>query len=1160
MTDLSNVISMNAQSAITQQHKTAEHLVAFARACAQCAALLEDTPSLREVAFESLSNYLRGKTSIGNPDIIFLNGSSDDGQVRHSQSLTDALLQVLADGVNPFDDPAQGLYHRHDSVEPQHRVSDADFATIKNLFAQGLEALQANYQATLAKAWDNIEQISHGDFRSGARHQIVTDQHRLALEHEVEIQAIENGLNADEQKRLRHIFSHQLPKGLFKISLSLPEGKTAPLLSVFVIAQGEEVTDVRDAAGAFHLVMTAGGIERYESFSDLNSQLAGQLSMPSSRALLLKNMYLKDLDALPEGFEITEDDLTYERCLEPMLHCQVQALRRKQVEDFDFLVKRVRANVDDYPTFIEKVSAVQTCAHVDEAMGRHFKLLAARSEQSAQPDWLKHAEEDKREHHALLNRINRERKSVVDTLLAGMETLEVFARNEIDRYLRERLGYYLNPQNVMIRVPDEFDIQGSTFSVSYRKSLLEFAMQGLPTVAAPMQLDIPLEHRNPAITVDFVKTLIHDLDLPRRYRRQLRAQYTHETTLRALTHLRDSTLALSVWEAQLQGHLVDARSLALVHLVRGDNARDGADLSIGSLTLQAGGARFKDLLVFRDSAAGGDDHYVLYAPGAPGGRDMFEFPSWRHLSFEVGSWLRTQAGVRYVKDQTATTAETDHSDFLEKVRHKATLWNQQSVVFNELDGHNFEERLSDAITHKVGRTLAMDDLATLGLNTETSYAHRGLVALLDHRINELDDAFLRTTQDRVSFQAFARREGSKIINNYLRDQGFSQGIDTDTIYVDLENTAYSAHPDFSDSTHLKSLTELFMEGYSDNYAYKPTAPMYSSTGQDLRALPLYFVQFVDKALRDSALGERYMSWMQEEFLSPRHPQYGQRKALFGRHLQYDMRAAAMRDFLNGRLSAKQYQWLVQLIVSLDKQALAKDPGLQQRIKRSSAAVFRYAGHVVQGVYMLRDFSSSDGDFNLLYTPNAPDGVSFRKITDYVQLASSLPMRRYYYLRVSYKGQPSLGSLFDNMDRNIPTQWVDVEHLEHDSVDRISDIHELYDAQIQRIINDVDALTQSTAEHWVGKIYTVVRLLGSALLIPFPGAALAWTVLHMVIDLQRGLLAYHDGDRATASWFFGAAVFGSILGGAGAKTVIAHEDGLVMQVAKWALGKLATRIA
>lgn len=1160
MTDLTVLNAIKEQSAVIRQRQVADHLVAFTAACTQCSAVLQNTPSLREVAFDRLSSFLRGNTRVWNPDVLFLNMPSGSGAPVRFQSLTDALVQAMAQATNPFDSDVQALYYRHDNPVAQHRVAEAEFATIKSIFGQALQILQQTYHGVLAQAWNSVEKSPGHPGNSAPRHQIVSDLHHSALEHELSIAAAEQRLGAAAQQQLLEVLSHRPPKGLFKIFLRMPDGRTAPLLSVFAVAQDQQSTEARSTAGAFYLVMPTGGIEPCESFAALNSKLVRRLSMPVSRESLLNTLYLSDVDAVPKDLQVNDQDLIYERCPEPMLHCHVQGLRSKQLEDFNYLVAQARAGVDDFQAFCAKVGKVQVCAHVDEAMGHRFKSLAVDAEQNAQPGWLLHASDDHRENHARLLQTYRDRKSVVDTLLTGVESQEVFARNEIDRYVLKHLGYRIDPQKITITVSDDFDIRDGQFSANYHKSLLEFAMEGLPVVPeGKAHLTVPEAQANPAFTIIFVKAMIDDLDLPRRYRQQLRQRYTNETTLRGLTLMRDSALALSISAALLQGHFNHDRSQELLHRVMGDSVKNGAELRMGALVLAASGTRFKDLLVFRDRAAAGDDHYVLYAPGAPGGRDMLEFTSWRQLSFEVGGWLKNDNGSRYVSDQTATTAEASHSGFLEKVRQKGTLWQEHSVSFQALEGQNYEEQLSDATLHKIERALTKDDVASLGLITETSYANRGTLALLEHRIDELSSDFVRTTQDMVSFQVFARREGSKLINDYIRSEGFSETIDTDTLYVDLQNTGHVEHPDFSQYTQLTSLTQLFMDGFSDRFDYKPTAPMYSSIGQDLTALPLYFVQFVDKTLRNAALGERYIKWIKDEFLTPDHDRYAFRRALFGRRLQFDMRAAAMREFLKGDLSTGQYQWLVKLIVSLDKQVLQKDQGLQRDIKRSTVSVFRFAGYTVQGVYMLRDFSTEDGDFNVLYTPDAPDGVSFRKVTDYVDLMRSAQMRQYYYLRVPYKGQPSVGSRFDDMDRNILPKEVNVENREDDHTDRISDVHDLYDSLISRIINDVDAQIESSVERWGSRAYSVVRILGSGLLIFFPGASLAWTALHTVIDIQRGLLAYQDGDRATASWFFGSAVFGAVSGGNAVKAILVPGESLTKQVGWWAAGKLAMRI-
>jgi hypothetical protein len=705
-------------------------------------------------------------------------------------------------------------------------------------------------------------------------------------------------------------------------------------------------------------------------------------------------------------------------------------------------------------------------------------------------------------------------------------------------------------------VPDQFQLSEGQLTHRYSKSLLAFAVDGLPHASGAITVKLPKGSANPAFDSAFVEQMIDSLDLHRRYSQQLRARYTEETTHRAMTLMRDSAMALTACSAELQGHLRDGRSQELLHLVRGDNTKGGSTLSMGSLTLAASGAYFKDVLVFMDRT-GADDHYVLYAPGAPGGQDMFEFSSWRSLSFVIGGWLATEGGARYIKDQTATTLSGDEHGFLEKVQAKPTLWSGSSVVFTELAGQNFEETLGRSVQQKVDRVLGVQEMTLTRFQHQTAYATPRSYALLTARIEALNQAFGTTTQHLVLFEEFARREANTAIAAYLKAEGSDTLIDADTLYFDLENATYTGSPDFSEYTRLRSVTRLYMESYSNSYAYKPSAPMYSSVGQNLAGLPTKFVKFIDKMLRDANAGSRYIDFLKDEFLNVKHPAYAYRKGLFGKRLHCDMRQAAMRDLFNGHLSERQYQWLVQMITSLDKTLFDQSKSLREVLKRSTVSHFRFAGHVVEGVYLFRDFSKPVEAFNLLYTPDAPDGISFRAVTDYPQLMSAGSMRGYYYRRVAYKAQPSVGSRFDDMDRNIAVS-IEIENRETQNTDQITDVDRLYDRQIQCLITDVDDQTQSTHERWIENCYSVARKVGWLLLIPFPAASLAWTGFNLALDVQRGLSAYHYGDRAAASGILADSIFGAISGGLGVQGLTAAAGEGVTSLIKVWVGKKIVR--
>src|SRR6195952_722934 len=134
----------------------------------------------------------------------------------------------------------------------------------------------------------------------------------------------------------------------------------------------------------------------------------------------------------------------------------------------------------------------------------------------------------------------------------------------------------------------------------------------------------------------------------------------------------------------------------MLHLIRGDNSRQGSHYSIGSLYLRQTNTRFRDLIVFEDKTDS-DQHFVLYAPGAPAGQDFFEFGSWRQLCFKVGEWLDLEAGRAYVRDQLASRAGGAVSALLSNVELKPTEWGPGSCEFVRCTGENFETNLSDLV-------------------------------------------------------------------------------------------------------------------------------------------------------------------------------------------------------------------------------------------------------------------------------------------------------------------------------------------------------------------------------------------------------------------------------------------------------------------------------
>jgi hypothetical protein len=203
------------------------------------------------------------------------------------------------------------------------------------------------------------------------------------------------------------------------------------------------------------------------------------------------------------------------------------------------------------------------------------------------------------------------------------------------------------------------------------------------------------------------------------------------------------------------------------------------------------------------------------------------------------------------------------------------------------------------------------------------------------------------------------------------------------------------------------------------------------------------------------------------------------------------------------------------------------------------------------VLVFKNKGTDEADYNLIYTPNAPDGIRFRNYGVFISTLNSPGMDAYYYNRVSYKNQPAIGTFFSELLKN-PQQAL--KSLTIDTNENVRDLQVLHDAMIKRMIEDVDEQSLSKAESFAESLYTLVKWTGTILLLPFPPAALAWGLLNTSIDLARGYLAYRDGDRAAATPYYAWGVFGLVLGAFGAKDLAQSSVGLGYRALSWAVRK------
>lgn len=1096
------------------------HLAKLAEASSGCQHVLAQSQALREWAADKLrERIMQARLGFGmpvsNPDAIFFNWRDASGKIS-SVAMTDLLIDAARTMNLATEYADAGFYTRHATLDSKHALHGNRNRQLIDIVKTLMPTLLPAYETYMRNFWAHEIAYPVDAKTKETTSQTLAELQRNALLSEIELLGLSRAITPAQHSRLSSVIHEDAVGGVFKLSWKSRGGRYIQLPSVYVVTSSPQRAE--EPSDDIFLLMPCRGIVHFESVTLLRNALSRDLIGPDADQHLIDCLSLSDQGRLTVGQTIAPDAWKFTSAHFPILADHMQSIRQKQEEDLNFLMQQPAL---DNASFHASLGRVQTCMHLDDALGHRFNLLSVRMDVFLQPHWRRYASSSDQMHLLLLEKKHRSLKNSVAKRLAGVESFAVFAYTELTNYIQQRMGCNIDPGKVMIQMEDEIALgSGQTVKVEYRKSLFEFAVDGMPDVTGKMVIEPAAVTLHADFSEDFVTTMITELNLHYRYGVALRQAYEDPSNLREMVLHRDSAIALSALTASMQGHLMQDRSHELLNMIRGDKTKAGSNYSIGSLYLRETHTRFNDFIVFagKDDS---DEHFLLYAPGAPGGQDFFEFRSLTQLCFKVGEWLATEAGRAYIHDQLAGPTERGHSSVINEVQLKPSLWGSTSCLFERCQGTKFENNLADLITQKVSRTLQAVEISAPRNDNRANFANPSVLASVEARIEALNAEFIRLSPDLIDFRSYVHQQTSKLLNGYLRSEGYTRHIDPDTLYLGL-GSARQDTPEFGEHSELHQLTQLMMIGSEDVLSHRPHIHLYSSTGLDVTALPVTIIKFIDKQIRDTDMGARYMRLLEKTFLKRGDPLYARRKLLMAKRVQYEMTRGGLKAFMEGRLSQAQYNWLRQTIVALDKNAT---PGSGT----SSVSAFRIANQIVEGVFIFRDFSKHDPSYNLLYTPDSPDGVYFRPMTDYARLLESPEMQNYYYRRVAYRGQPKVGTFIERLQRGgkFDEKLIRVVNpFEYRSVDA----ERLYGDMVERMIADVDAQTVSHAEARAATAWTVIQWLGNVLLVPFPAVRIAWGIFTSAVNIYRGVDAYISGDRATALPLLLEGVVGVVSGG------------------------------
>ncbi|MFJ3467006.1 dermonecrotic toxin domain-containing protein [Pseudomonas sp. NPDC090201] len=1144
MNDISIALprSSDRRDCITRQ------MADLTRASASSNALLSRHPSLRERACELLVEALKDvdlkqACGVSSPHALFFNQFDNSGRI-HSVAMSDLLVDAMRHGHSVVDIEGAGFFTRHDSIGHQSAVPYDLSRQLQDTVTRFAPILPGYYRARLLAPWSVPDaNPQNPSAKPRTQSETLAGQHRRALQCEVELRGYSGMLSADEQKRLADVLETAPANGVFSLVWTTTDGTRVTVPSIYVASQAGR--QEAQPSGVVFLIMPARGIERYESIDLLREALSGPLADVVKDFLLIRDQL-----RLQSQATIGLDAWHFEPMSDALIDVHVQAVECKQMKDCNFLLTQ-DGNDADRSTFYAELERVHTCAHLDDAMGHRFIALTAQMTEILQPDWRKYADFQKKDKLLQLEQANDESKNNVDELFGAVTSLEDFAYREITHFMSQHLGRFVDPNLVQITLHDSIELGGNeTLAATCQKSLMEFALQGLPEGAGSMTFSPSPDQIHVDFSARFVTGMLDLLDLHRRYEQELHRIAADDESLRVMARHRDCAIALGAFSARMQGHLLQDRSVDLVQNVRTDAVRNGVVHSIGSLHLAFPDTRFKDVIVIEEKTAF-DDHYVLYAPGSPNGRDFYEFATWRQLSHEVGGWLAAESGRNYVGRQLAGANQSGVISTLNSVLLKPSTWGVDSCKFVRSIESGYENRLLGLVRVKALRGLSTRHYDPQLSNRGPANVKPSQRAMVDSRIEALNEELARLSPNMLSLRDYAHKKASHSLNSYLQHVQYLTHVDPDTLYFGLGVPATDT-PNFNE---LPSFTDLMMYGSEDVHGYWPQVHLYSSVGQNIQKFPASVMPAMSRAIRKTDVAVKYMKYLTDEFLKPTSPNYKRRQTVHAQRLAYEMLRGAMTEFVKGHLDPAQYSWLSQIITPITGGASKPTAAGSRNI-----SPFIIAGYRVEGVYCFRDDSANEPRHELLYTPGAPDGRDFRPLTDYAQLLGTAEMQSYYLARVAHEGQMKVGTFMDMLDRGGKynpklikiVYWTD---------EPVRDFRQLYSQMIDRMIRDVDSATVSIDERQRAVAWKVIDWTVTIVTLPFPQASFAWSVLTTSLKFVEAAKAYDSGDRGTALKLFAEGVIGLIGIADEVRVAATGAQSLKMYVASpvidWAWKKLQT---
>ena len=820
-------------------------------------------------------------------------------------------------------------------------------------------------------------------------------------------------------------------------------------------------------------------------------------------------------DYLRRHWRMTGHDASLEAIIQQKLDAHVAVIDTffEPGQRVGLAVDELREKIEKHQDAWRRISQFTTLATTQER--RSLETMA----RSQLPDWLRGLNATDRKWLAAFQERTSQAQTLVDELLDGLGSLRAFARYLAKDYVRRELDMEVEPDSIRVQLQWR-TVVGQPVR-TYSLSELVAAGPVRPDAVSVFLVENGAMLRNQPLSSEFMAQLLADLDAPAGYSLALSSRYDGADLKDAMLDWFTARLQQSAFVARCAGQLAAANHEALKTLWADDSSAQSADgLRVSNVVLPNALTCVDLLLFYREDLRGGVSALWLYAPGKPDGQEWIELASLRAVSAEVGGWTASEAGREYLLQQLPPTDRGGAREYFISVMNKPASWDLDRDPRGAVTG--FWACLQNAVLTGLTHNLMQVELSesprwysALPLDARRSISGLGQEFLVHQQV------FNEQLAGYEVFVDFAKRTVMQAIAPYLRSKEVQELVDPATILIDYQ-------PGLAGDRKVASLLDLAIYGYDDNSGIdNPTKGVRSSVGQDLGR-----VRSADLALyiRRAYLGEQYAREIRARFLDANAPQYLKRRDAYRymllARMDRDLRVAYGQSVLN----ADEFRWLTRQVTLLSDWRSANSVGHPSAVvTREGVIRFTVGGHIVLGVYVFTYFDPQG--FYWLYTPDAPDGVLFRK---YLDFSGSIAAQLHDYVleRVALAARGAVGRSLVALAAG--TTRVDTLR----EFNRMVDISVGFDAYIERAVTDVEDITASRAEMIRHQVIKGLLFAAAPACMVYPPFALLLDIAFIGLGTRQAVEAHGQGDVQDALGHWLAVSWGSLFAVLGAASMTA----------------------